>query len=204
MNIKSLIENWILKQEKPFISERHLQNELWYYLKDIPEVINAVVEMPFKQKGKKGHSFLDIYVQLKDQKIGIEIKYQTKVETINWFGVDVTLKDKGADDLMRINSVLDVQRLELLKSGIIKELKIDKGIFILLSNTPTVWKGTNRKTIDKNFRFYDSMGNINIFKNRIDIEWRDWTKHAQKVSLTKAYQFEKKDFNNMYYSILEI
>ena len=204
MNIKTLIENWILKQDKPFISERHLQNELWYYLKDLPMVLDAVVEMPFKQKGKKGHSFLDIYLKLENEIVGIEIKYQTKEQDVEWFGVNVLLKNKGADDLMRINSVLDIQRLELLKSGKIKELTIDKGIFILLSNTKAIWNGTNRETIDRNFRFYDKTGNVLKLKGDILIEEINWTKHAKNTKLSKGYQFKRKDFNGMYYSILEV
>ena len=200
MNLKLEIENWIKQQIKPFISERHLQDELWYYMRSELKIENVVVEFPFKQKVTRGHSFLDIYAEVDGVRYGIEIKYQTKKEVVNWYGKEITLKDKGADDVMRISCVLDVQRLEWLK----EHDEIDEGIFILMSNSKSVWAGTKASVVDNEFRFYDDNQKLRTLTGALNVDERSWTKEYQNININGDYVFEiNSEHKNVFYSILE-
>ena len=201
MNLYKEIETWIKKQAVPFISERHLQDELWYYMRNTLGIKDVVVEFPFKQGHTKGHSFLDIYAVVDNIKYGIEIKYQTKHEIVSWYGEDIHLKNKGADDEFRMACVQDIQRLEWL----IKHKETDKGIFILLSNSETVWAETKRETMDKEFRFYNKDKQLRTLTGKLNIKNVRWTEKYQNIELEGKYKFEKKQENNtLLYTMLEV
>ena len=212
MNLYEEIENWIKKQEAPFISERHLQDELWYHMRNILEIEDVVVEFPFKQEHTKGHSFLDIFAVVGKHRYGIEIKYQTKEEELKWYkgktllkkkeDAYIMLKNKGAEDRLRIASVMDIQRLEWL----IKYDKIDKGIFLLVSNDERVWRGTKNDVVDKQFRFYDENQKVRTLNGPIKIKkekQKNWNKNARNIKLKGSYKFHMKNLKeNLFYTIV--
>ena len=95
--------------------------------------------------------FLDIWLPVEG--VAIELKYATRKVELFHDGESFLLKDHGAQDIRRHDFVLDVQRLETVRS---RGKMCKEGYAIFLTNDSSYWKVPNRRnTVDAAFRIHD-------------------------------------------------
>lgn len=102
------------------------------------------------QSGILNENNPNIYIDgfIKSKKIGIELKYKTKIYEFDDEGEIIVIKEHGARDLGRFHFRKDIYRLEQLK----KNNKISKGLAIFLTNDSSYKNGSNKNnSIDKEF-----------------------------------------------------
>jgi len=204
-NIEKHFKDFMSKQERMFISEADFQFNFGRYLDKLPEVKEVIFE--YAVRTEKKNEYIDLVVKDKNNKyLGIELKYNTKKEKIKFDGREFILKNQGAHDLTRVSWVKDVFRLEKF---INKDKIIDKGVFIGLTNDKAIWNSTKRKTVDRNFRFYDSNDKLRIIKGELDSDVNWFKKYIGKepIKLEGSYTFKKNKLKEIkvmtyYYSLV--
>ena len=173
--LRSILSN-ISNERSVFYSEADFQHTLGLHLSKDKDC-DVRLETPFeishfvKESDKKLKVELDIF--LPKEKVGIELKYKTKVGTFEEHGETFKLKQHGAQNLARFDFFDDIRRLQLLK----KHKKIEKGYAIFLTNDPLYWEPIKRKNFSSNFSMEDKrviMSNTNL----------GWTGNPSEGSVT--------------------
>ena len=208
INIEEIFKEFMSEQKRMFISEADFQFNFGTYLNDnkLPEIKEVIFEYAVR-KDKK-NEYIDLVIKDKNNKyFGIELKYNTKDEKINFDGREFVLKNQEAQDMTRVSWVKDVFRLENFINNA-NDKVINKGVFIALTNDDKIWNSTKRDTIDREFRFYDSNGNLRKIKGKLDSKVGWFKKYIGKeaIKLRNEYSFEKKELkgSSYYYSLVEV
>ncbi len=178
-----------LSQKRPiFHSEADFQHALAWEIHQKFNKIDIRLEKRF-MVNELGEIYVDILLRVEDVAIAIETKYTTKKLGIKLNDEEFILKNHSALDVRRYDFLLDIYRLEKLKSA----NKIVKGYAIFLTNDPGYWKKTKRKdTNDKDFRIHQSR---RVEANKT-LQWAlktgEGTMKGRKRSLKfgKEYSFE--------------
>jgi len=211
INIEKIFKNFMSKQKRMFISEVDFQFNFGTYLKNLRKIKEVIFEYPVRNDKK--NEYIDLVIKYKDNKyFGIELKYNTKEEKINFDGREFVLKNQGAHDMTRVSWVKDVFRLENFINKKINnnanDKVIDKGVFIALTNDDKIWDSTKKDTIDSEFRFYDPNGNLRKIKGELDskVSWFKKYIGEEAIKLRKEYSFEKKELkgSSYYYSLIKV
>lgn len=163
--LRSILLN-ISKERSVFYSEADFQHTLGLHLskdKNCDVRLETPFEIPHfvKKLDKKLKVELDIF--LPKEKVGIELKYKTKVGTFEEHGETFKLKQHGAQNLARFDFFDDIRRLQLLK----KHKKIEKGYAVFLTNDPLYWEPIKRKNFSSNF----SMEDKRVIKPNTNLGW---------------------------------
>ena len=213
MDIEKHFKDFMSTIDRMFLSEADFQFNFGRYLDKLNEVKEVVFEFPVRNH--KRNEYIDLVVVDKNnERIGIELKYNTRKKMIEVFGNTFELKEQGAHDLARVGWVKDVYRLEKF---INKDKVIKKGFFIGLTNDERVWaKMRKKKTIDHFYRFKDSNDKIRKVKDNLDTDTKWFKKEIGKepIKLKRGYEFHQKnckcslDKSNgdpeYYYSLIEV
>ncbi len=96
--------------------------------------------------------YLDVLIQHQSFRIGIELKYKTKLFECNVNAEPYLLKNQAAEDIGRYDFLADIQRLEAL----VKKGDLTHAYAILLTNSSHYWRKSIRVTVDKDFRIHES------------------------------------------------
>jgi len=182
-----------------FHSEADFQHTLAWEIRKNFENSKVRLERPFKIGNKI--FYLDIFLEIDGEKIGIELKYKTTYLNKNIAGEEYFLKKQGAQDFGRYDFCKDVFRIEKL----IEEKHIDRGFTIFLTNDKSYLNGNGQsETIDSQFRLSPQA----ILKGELDWnENRSWLKRRDKLNLRGEYPLLWDDFNkehNFKILVLEI
>ena len=168
--------NQLSKIRKIFYSEADFQHSFGLLLSkkcDFQIRLEIPFEMPHFVKGLDEKLKVELDIFLPKEKVGIELKYKTKVGTFEEHGETFKLKQHGAQNLARFDFFDDIRRLQLLK----KHKKIEKGYAIFLTNDPLYWEPIKRKNFSSNFSMEDKrviMSNTNL----------GWTGNPSEGSVT--------------------
>ena len=135
---------------KVFHSEADFQHALaWHIHQAMPESqVRLEVDVMQVEHQRR---FLDIWLPLEG--IAIELKYKTRGLELEQDDEPFVLRNQSAQDQGRYDFLLDIQRLELMRSN----LKQCKAAYaVLLTNDSSYWKvPTHRDTVDADFRVHE-------------------------------------------------
>ncbi len=135
---------------KVFHSEADFQHALaWHMHQAMPESqVRLEVDVMQVEHQRR---FLDIWLPLEG--IAIELKYKTRGLELEQDDEPFVLRNQSAQDQGRYDFLLDIQRLELMRSN----LEQCKAAYaVLLTNDSSYWKvPTQRDTVDADFRVHE-------------------------------------------------
>ena len=138
---------------KVFHSEADFQHALaWHIHQAMPESqVRLEVDVMQVEHQRR---FLDIWLPLEG--IAIELKYKTRGLELEQDDEPFVLRNQSAQDQGRYDFLLDIQRLELMRSN----LEQCKAAYaVLLTNDSSYWKvPTQRDTVDADFRVHEGRG----------------------------------------------
>ena len=140
-----------LATQRPiFHSEADFQHALaWLIHQKYP---NAKIRLEYPCTGNKGRIYLDILIEIGGIRIGIELKYKTKLLESMVDGEAYKLKNQSAQDVARYDLMSDLMRLEGLKES----QYLDHGFAIFLTNDAGYWKDSGRRgRMDEDFRIHE-------------------------------------------------
>ncbi len=141
----SLADSW-----KVFHSEADFQHALaWHIHQAMPESqVRLEVDVMQVEHQRR---FLDIWLPLEG--IAIELKYKTRGLELEQDDEPFVLRNQSAQDQGRYDVLLDIQRLELMRSNL-EQCKAANAV--LLTNDSSYWKvPTHRDTVDADFRVHE-------------------------------------------------
>lgn len=173
-----------LSQKRPiFHSEADFQHALAWKIHQKFNKIDIRLERRFTVN-ELGEIYVDILLKICDATIAIETKYTTKKLEIKLNGEEFVLKDHSALDIRRYDFLLDMYRLEKLKSA----GEVVKGYAVFLTNVPGYWKEPRRKnTNDKDFRIHQGRK----IKANETLQWASNTSKGTKRGRERPLRFEK-------------
>ena len=135
---------------KVFHSEADFQHALaWHIHQAMPEgQVRLEVDVMQVEHQRR---FLDIWLPVEG--IAIELKYKTRGLELEQDDEPFVLRNQSAQDQGRYDFLLDIQRLELMRSN----LEQCKAAYaVLLTNDSSYWKvPTHRDTVDADFRVHE-------------------------------------------------
>ncbi len=133
---------------KIFHSEADFQHALaWQIHKAGPESQVRLEVNAFPDQDRR--MFLDIWLPIEG--IAIELKYVTRKLELDQDGESFALRDHSAQVQRRYDFLLDIQRLELMRSSGCRA-----GYAVLLTNDPSYWNvPAARDTVDAAFRIHE-------------------------------------------------
>ena len=135
---------------KVFHSEADFQHALaWHIHQAMPESqVRLEVDVMQVEHQRR---FLDIWLPLEG--IAIELKYKTRGLELEQDDEPFVLRNQSAQDQGRYDFLLDIQRLERMRSN----LEQCKAAYaVLLTNDSSYWKApTHRDTVDADFRVHE-------------------------------------------------
>ena len=180
-----------LSADRPiFHSEADFQHSFAWRLHERWPSASIRLEMPIRSAARS--IYLDIFVIEDAVRYGIELKYKTRALRVGWHGESYELKNQAAQDIGRYDFLLDIQRIEGLKS----QGLIDRGASLFLTNDSAYWKSPRvPDTIDADFRLHHGrtvQGNLG------------WGRKASKgttsgreaaIFLGRSYQLEWRDYS---------
>ena len=140
----------LAERRKVFHSEADFQHALaWHIHQAMPESqIRLEVDAT---PAEHGRMFLDIWLPVEG--IAIELKYVTRKLELEQDEESFALRDHSAQDQRRYDFLLDIQRLELMRS--MPEL-CKAGYAVMLTNDSSYWKVPGqRDTVDADFRVHE-------------------------------------------------
>ena len=135
---------------KVFHSEADFQHALaWHIHQAMPESqVRLEVDVMQVEHQRR---FLDIWLPLEG--IAIELKYKTRGLELEQDDEPFVLRNQSAQDQGRYDFLLDIQRLELMRSNL-EQCKAANAV--LLTNDSSYWKvPTHRDTVDADFRVHE-------------------------------------------------
>lgn len=134
-------------QRPLFHSEADFQHSLaWFIHKEYP---SAKIGLERPCVGRNGRIYLDIWIRLEDERIGIELKYKTKKLHATIGNEDYKLRNQSAQDVGRYDLLSDLIRIE----GLIESSYLDYGFTIFLTNDSGYWNDSGRRNrVDEDFR----------------------------------------------------
>lgn len=149
INIDSTIKQ--LAASRPiFHSEADFQHTLAWEIHKVTDKYSIRLEYPSIHDSDT--YYVDIVLFCASEKIGIELKYKTRILTKNIDGEVFSLQNQSAQDLGRYDFIKDIHRMEEL----ISKKKLTAGLCVFLTNDSAYWKiPDNRNTIDREFRIHE-------------------------------------------------
>ena len=140
----------LAESRKVFHSEADFQHALaWHIHQTMPESHIRLEVDPMPVEHRK--MFLDIWLPVEG--IAIELKYVTRRLELEHNEESFALRDHSAQDQRRYDYLLDIQRLELMRSR--PEL-CKSGHAVLLTNDSSYWNvPRGRDTVDAAFRIHE-------------------------------------------------
>jgi len=187
MNIKNILTA-SLEKRCIFHSEADFQHHLAWLIHESSKAAKIRLEYPLSRDDSTRWEYCDILLNA-PRRIGIELKYKTKLASINVGEERFELKNQAAQDIGRYDFLKDVLRLEKWCA----EGTISSGYAIILTNDHTYWTPPkNENTVDKDFRIHNrvisgklawgekaSAGTMKkrespiVLKNEYSLEWKD-------------------------------
>ena len=163
----------LLKERPVFHSEADFQHEFAMGLRKIKGFKKMRLEKPFYVKGKSKESNkieLDIYAEIDNKKIGVELKYKTRRMDVIWGEELFSLKSHYAQNLGRYDFIKDIYRLEALRKN---NPVIDAGFAIMLTNDSAYYELSRRSKESKfgiSFLLKGEKGDV-VLKSGI-LDWK--------------------------------
>ena len=141
----------LAESRKVFHSEADFQHALaWHIRQAMPESSQVRLEVDVMQVEHQ-RRFLDIWLPLEG--IAIELKYKTRGLELEQDDEPFVLRNQSAQDQGRYDFLLDIQRLELVRSNLDQ---CKAAYAVLLTNDSSYWKvPTHRDTVDAAFRVHE-------------------------------------------------
>jgi len=137
-----------LSNHRPiFHSEADFQHSLAWSIHQIYPHAKIRLERPCV--GRNGRIYLDIWIKLGDEHIGIELKYKTKKLHTTIENEEYKLRNQSAQDIGRYDLLSDLLRME----GLLESNYLDYGFTIFLTNDSGYWNDSGRRNrVDEDFR----------------------------------------------------
>ena len=147
LDIRCLLTG-LAKNRKGFHSEADFQHALaWHIHQNMPE---SQIRLEFPVPAEHRNMYVDIW--LPKEKIAIELKYVTRSLELKHCGENYALRDHGAQNQRRYDFLLDIQRLERMRSD---PKLCEAGYAVLLTNDWLYWESPTRKAMDCAFRVHE-------------------------------------------------
>lgn len=140
-----------LSTKRPvFHSEADFQHALaWEIHERWP---HCSLRLEFKPPHTDKRIHVDIWATNHNASLAVEVKYKTRILTVDLPGEPFKLKDHSAQDTGRYDFLKDLQRLEEITA----QHKNTVGYAILLTNDSAYWKvPRDGRTVDASFRIHD-------------------------------------------------
>ena len=148
LDIRGLLTD-LAESRKVFHSEADFQHALAWHIHQTMPKSQIRLEFPMPVEHQKMH--VDIWLPV--EKIAIELKYVTRSLELEQNGESFALRNHGAQVQRRYDFLLDIQRLELMRS--MPEL-CEAGHAVLLTNDSSYWNlPRSRDTVDSDFRLHE-------------------------------------------------
>lgn len=181
-----------LSADRPiFHSEADFQHSLAWWIHKIWPTATIRLEMPFRFP--ESSIYVDIFVILGGVRYGVELKYKTRGFAQERDGEIYDLKNQSAQDIGRYDFLLDVQRIEDLKSRGL----VDSGASLFLTNDSAYWKSPrSTDTVDANFRIHDGrtvQGDLGWGMNASE---GTMSGREAPITLREIYRLEWRDYSN--------
>ena len=148
LDIKSLLAD-LAESRKVFHSEADFQHALAWHIHQTMPKSQIRLEFPMPVEHRK--MYLDTWLPV--EKIAIELKFVTRSLELEHNGEFFALRNHGAQIQRRYDFLLDIQRLELMRS---KPELCEAGHAVLLTNDSSYWNlPRSRDTVDSAFRVHE-------------------------------------------------
>ena len=130
-------------------SEADFQHALaWHLHETFPE---AKVRLEYRPAVPKP-PHLDIWLEVRDVRLAVEVKYRTRALVCDWNGESFNLLKHGAQDQARYDFLKDVMRLEMARA----QMPHTSGAALMVTNDSALWKpSTHPNAADSSFRLAD-------------------------------------------------
>jgi hypothetical protein len=181
--------NTLAAQRKAYHSEADFQHAFaWEVHRQFPES-SVLLERPLSVNGKTLH--LDLFIQLLNKAMAIELKYKTRKLVIELEGEAFSLASHSALDIGRYDFIKDIVRLESIASN----LANCEGYAVLLTNDSAYWKPRTQGTVDEAFSLTEgrTLSNSMAWTEKAS----DGTKknREKQLQLTGSYKLNWQDFS---------
>ena len=148
LDIRGLLKD-LAKSRKVFHSEADFQHALAWHIHQIMPESQIRLEFPMPVEHRK--MYVDIWLPV--EKIAIELKYVTRRLELENNKESFVLRNHGAQNQRRYDFLLDIHRLEQMRS--MPEL-CEAGHAVLLTNDSLYWNDPrSRDTVDSAFRVHE-------------------------------------------------
>ena len=144
--------DWLLSElsaARPvFHSEADFQHALAWVLHEA-----GATQIRLERRFDSIGGYLDLLVRLEGKRVGIELKYWTRLLDLEVAGERFELKQQGANPLSRYDFLKDVSRLEaLVGTG-----DADLGLAIVLTNDASYWRPGRGGNMDDQLRIHEGV-----------------------------------------------
>jgi len=178
-----------------FHHEADLQHALAWYLHQQYPNARLRLERRFAGEefpGSTDDVYLDIWLELNDATIPIELKYKTAKLSGDWEDESFNLRRHSAQDVSRYDFINDIARIETVMDA----EECEYGIVLLLTNDHLYWQPptrnnvvdyefrlTNGKVLEDELSWNEDVGEGTVGKKREDpiildgayeLDWRDY------------------------------
>ena len=182
-----------LAEKRPvFHSEADFRFALAWQIEKMTPDAGVRLEWPFSLSGS--NRYLDIW--LRTAGIAIELKYRTRLLSIEHGGERFSLKNKMANNYGRYGFIDDIRRIERIAADLrtVDRSEFSHGYAVLLTNDPLYWRVGGKGANDEEFR---------IHEDRLLTGTMDWTKgpskgmtknHRHPLTLSGSYELHWEDY----------
>lgn len=204
LDIDDLMSGLFLRR-RIFHSEADFQHALAWHIHETHPDCDVRLEFNASGAGQRRLA-LDIWISANQVHLAIELKYCTRLLSLDWLNEQFALRDQSAQDTRRYDFLKDIQRIEQ-----VLDMREDanRGFAVLLTNDHRYWTpSTNTGAVDSAFRIHDgrrvSSGNLQWsdkagvgtirnreapvqLRNSYRMRWRDYSSFGDNPGQTFRY-----------------
>ena len=167
LHLEEILNN-VATHRPVYHSEADFQHTLAWEIHRIHPNAKVRLEQPYTYMQNSKPIHVDIYLELNDLKVFIELKYKTRKLAIEFSQERYVLTDHSAQDTGRYDFIKDISRIERLT----KTTDNAVGYAVLLTNDSSYWNSSSKAhSIDADFRIPEDRNLQGILK---------WSDNASK------------------------
>lgn len=189
------LRNHIESLSRVFHHEADFQHALAWHLHHQYPDSRLRLERRFSGAGFPGQAdnvYIDIWIELDETSIPVEIKYKPHEFRGEWRGESFDLRRHSAQDVSRYDFISDIARIET----VVDAEDCESGAAVLLTNDHLYWQSptrdnvvdyefrlTDRKALDGELSWAENVGEGTVGKTR-----------DQPISLNGTYELDWRDY----------
>lgn len=193
LDIDDLMSGLFLRR-RIFHSEADFQHALAWHIHETHPDCDVRLEFNASGAGQRRLA-LDIWISANQVHLAIELKYCTRLLSLDWLDEQFALRDQSAQDTRRYNFLKDIERIEQVLD--MRE-DVTRGYAVLLTNDHRYWTPSmNTGAVDSAFRIHDGR---HVFSG--NFRWNDNASAGTKrnrenpIQLRNSYRMRWRDYSS--------